>query len=171
MGSSPPLMMSASSPCREKVTACSAERAADDHHRIWKASSPRPQARCGCSARSRIGRAAWRHGSAGPPVHQLDQQLTVAETIRLFGRAVPNPFSLGEVLEMTGLGEDAHTAVGVLSGGQRRRAMWPWANSRPPNSCSWTSRHRPGPEARRHLWTVIENRPRRAPRYCSPRTT
>jgi ABC-2 type transport system ATP-binding protein len=51
----------------------------------------------------------------------LDAELTVAATLALYGQLYPSPRPAGEVLELVDLTGDAHTRVGVLSGGQRRR--------------------------------------------------
>jgi ABC-2 type transport system ATP-binding protein len=51
----------------------------------------------------------------------LDAELTVAQTLRLFAQLYPDPRRIREILELLDLLDDAHTKVGVLSGGQRRR--------------------------------------------------
>jgi ABC-2 type transport system ATP-binding protein len=88
----------------------------------------------------------------------LDQQLTVAEAIGLHARLYPCPLKVGEVLEMTGLTEDARTQIGALSGGQRRRAdVALGIVGRPELLFLDEPTTGLDPEARRHLWTVIEN--------------
>ncbi|HEY7147206.1 MAG TPA: ABC transporter ATP-binding protein [Streptosporangiaceae bacterium] len=88
----------------------------------------------------------------------LDEQLTVAEAISLFGALYPRPVKVGEVLEMTGLRDDAGTKVGALSGGQRRRAdVALGIVGRPELLFLDEPTTGLDPEARRHLWTVIEN--------------
>lgn len=49
------------------------------------------------------------------PIH------TVAETIQLFAGFFSKPRSLEETLELVGLSDKAHTRIGRLSGGQKRR--------------------------------------------------
>ncbi|HKS45210.1 MAG TPA: ABC transporter ATP-binding protein [Amycolatopsis sp.] len=48
-------------------------------------------------------------------------QLTVAESVRHFARAYPNPRDPDEVVEQVGLAEKAGARIRSLSGGQRRR--------------------------------------------------
>ena len=51
----------------------------------------------------------------------LDAQLTVAETLALFGSLYPGRRRVDEVLGVIDMATDARTRIGALSGGQRRR--------------------------------------------------
>jgi ABC-2 type transport system ATP-binding protein len=51
----------------------------------------------------------------------LEPTITVREAIELYGAAYPSPRRWDEVAELVGLGEQANTRAGTLSGGQRRR--------------------------------------------------
>jgi ABC-2 type transport system ATP-binding protein len=51
----------------------------------------------------------------------LDLRLTVRDSLALFSRLFPDPRPIPELLELIGLQSDAHTRIGHLSGGQRRR--------------------------------------------------
>ena len=88
----------------------------------------------------------------------LDEQLTVAEALSLFGALYPNPRRVGEVLDLIDLTDDARTRVGVLSGGQRRRVDLGIAIIGRPEVL-FLDEPTTGldPEARRRLWSVIEN--------------
>jgi ABC-2 type transport system ATP-binding protein len=56
-----------------------------------------------------------------PQETAVEPVLTVAETIRLYSAAYPNPKELGEVLELVGLQPQRDFRVSTLSGGQQRR--------------------------------------------------
>ena len=51
----------------------------------------------------------------------LDSQLTVTESLTLFGSLYPEPRRVAEILDVIDMGADARTRIGALSGGQRRR--------------------------------------------------
>jgi ABC-2 type transport system ATP-binding protein len=51
----------------------------------------------------------------------IEQQLTVAEALRQYGSYYSRPRDAGELCALVGLAEKAHSRVGNLSGGQRRR--------------------------------------------------
>jgi ABC-2 type transport system ATP-binding protein len=52
---------------------------------------------------------------------ELDPNLTVRETVRLFSSFYPEPSQVEETIELAGLAGVGDTRVGQLSGGQRRR--------------------------------------------------
>jgi ABC-2 type transport system ATP-binding protein len=88
----------------------------------------------------------------------LDAQLTVTEALSLFGALYPSPLRVGHVLDVIGLADDARTRIGVLSGGQRRRVDLGIAIIGQPEVL-FLDEPTTGldPEARRRLWSVIEN--------------
>ncbi len=88
----------------------------------------------------------------------LDLQLTVSEALGLFGALFPRPRPAGEVLAQIGLVSDAGTRIGALSGGQRRRVDLGLAIIGQPEVL-FLDEPTTGldPEARRRLWTVIED--------------
>jgi len=51
----------------------------------------------------------------------IDRELTVRESLRLYGALYPKRRPIDEVIEITGLSEKADARVKTLSGGQRRR--------------------------------------------------
>jgi ABC-2 type transport system ATP-binding protein len=51
----------------------------------------------------------------------LNAQLTVREALGVYAGLFPRPRPVGEVLELIDLSDEAHTRIGQLSGGQRRR--------------------------------------------------
>jgi ABC-2 type transport system ATP-binding protein len=51
----------------------------------------------------------------------LEENLTVAEMIELYGAPYPNPRPADEIIELVGLTEQRDKRAGTLSGGQRRR--------------------------------------------------
>ena len=56
-----------------------------------------------------------------PQSTSLDEQLTVAETLRVYAAPHRRPRPVGETLELVGLAGMAGKRVGMLSGGQKRR--------------------------------------------------
>lgn len=70
-------------------------------------------ATAGRAWRSRIG--------VMPQATRLEGQLTVRETLRLYAGLYPRPRGLADVLDLTGLTDDAERRVGTLSGGRQRR--------------------------------------------------
>jgi ABC-2 type transport system ATP-binding protein len=88
----------------------------------------------------------------------LDAQLTVTEALSLFGSLYASPRRVGEVLDLVDVKEDARTKIGALSGGQRRRVDLGIAIIGKPEVL-FLDEPTTGldPEARRRLWTVIEN--------------
>ncbi len=88
----------------------------------------------------------------------LDEQLTVDEAVRLFRGLFPRPRPLAEVLEMIDLDADADTKIGALSGGQRRRVdLALGIVGRPELLFLDEPTTGLDPQARRRVWTVIEN--------------
>ncbi len=51
----------------------------------------------------------------------IDRELTVRESVRLYGAMYPKRLPVDDVIELTGLTEKADARVKTLSGGQRRR--------------------------------------------------
>jgi ABC-2 type transport system ATP-binding protein len=88
----------------------------------------------------------------------LNAELTVVDTLRLFARHYPAPRRIGEVLDLVDLRSDAHTQVGVLSGGQRRRVdIGIGIIGRPEVLFLDEPTTGLDPEARRHTWASVEN--------------
>ena len=88
----------------------------------------------------------------------LDAQLTVTEALMMFGTLYPKPRRIAEVLDLIDLAPDARTRIGALSGGQRRRVDLGLAIIGQPEML-FLDEPTTGldPEARRRLWSVIEN--------------
>jgi ABC-2 type transport system ATP-binding protein len=88
----------------------------------------------------------------------LEDQLTVAEALALYRGLYRRPWAVGEVLDAIDLAADAGTRIGALSGGQKRRADLGIAIVGGPELL-FLDEPTTGldPEARRGLWTVIEN--------------
>ena len=88
----------------------------------------------------------------------LDAQLTVTEALMMFGALYPKPRRIAEVLDLIDLAADARTRIGALSGGQRRRVDLGLAIIGQPEML-FLDEPTTGldPEARRRLWSVIEN--------------
>jgi len=88
----------------------------------------------------------------------LDAQLTVTEALTMFGALYPQPRRIAEILELIDLASDARTRIGALSGGQRRRVDLGLAIIGQPEML-FLDEPTTGldPEARRRLWSVIEN--------------
>jgi ABC-2 type transport system ATP-binding protein len=53
---------------------------------------------------------------------ELDPNLTVRETVALFASFYPSPRPVDETVELVGLGDERNARIGILSGGQKRRA-------------------------------------------------
>ena len=88
----------------------------------------------------------------------LDAQLTVRDTLSLFGHLYPDPRRVSEVLEMVSLVGDAQTRVGALSGGQRRRVdLAIGVIGRPEVLFLDEPTTGLDPEARRRTWSDVEN--------------
>jgi ABC-2 type transport system ATP-binding protein len=111
---------------------------------------PRAGGRAGQSLRARIGLVLQSTS--------LDAQLTVTETLTLFGGLYPGRRRAGEVLDVIDMAADARTRIGALSGGQRRRVDLGIAIMGQPEML-FLDEPTTGldPEARRRLWSVIEN--------------
>ena len=88
----------------------------------------------------------------------LDAQLTVTEALMMFGALYPKPRRVAEVLDLIDMASDARTRIGALSGGQRRRVDLGLAIIGQPEML-FLDEPTTGldPEARRRLWSVIEN--------------
>jgi ABC-2 type transport system ATP-binding protein len=88
----------------------------------------------------------------------LDMQLTVAEAVSLYAGLFPRPMTAADVIEMIGLGPDAVTRIGALSGGQRRRVdLALGIIGRPEILFLDEPTTGLDPEARRELWAVIQS--------------
>jgi ABC-2 type transport system ATP-binding protein len=88
----------------------------------------------------------------------LDMQLTVAEAVSLYAGLFPRPMVAADVIEMIGLGPDAVTRIGALSGGQRRRVdLALGIIGRPEILFLDEPTTGLDPEARRELWAVIQS--------------
>jgi ABC-2 type transport system ATP-binding protein len=110
-------------------------------------------------ANPRSGGRAWR-ARIGLVLQatSLDAQLTVTEALMMFGVLYPKPRRVAEVLDLIDLAPDARTRIGALSGGQRRRVDLGLAIIGQPEML-FLDEPTTGldPEARRRLWSVIEN--------------
>jgi ABC-2 type transport system ATP-binding protein len=111
---------------------------------------PRVRGTAGRAWRSRIGLVLQSTS--------LDSQLTVAEALALFGSLYPGRHRVAEVLDVIDMVPDARTRIGALSGGQRRRVDLGIAIIGAPEML-FLDEPTTGldPEARRRLWSVIEN--------------
>ncbi len=107
----------------------------------------------------RTGGRAWR-ARIGLVLQStsLDAQLTVTEALSLFGALYSDPLHVAEVLDVIDMTADARTKIGALSGGQRRRVDLGIAIIGRPEML-FLDEPTTGldPEARRRLWSVIEN--------------
>ena len=112
--------------------------------------NPRAGGRAGQSWRARIGLVLQSTS--------LDAQLTVTEALTLFGGLYSGRRRAGEVLDVIDMTTDARTRIGALSGGQRRRVDLGIAIIGQPEML-FLDEPTTGldPEARRRLWSVIEN--------------
>ena len=110
-------------------------------------------------ANPRTGGRAWR-ARIGLVLQttSLDAQLTVSEALMMFGALYRKPRRIDEVLDLIDLASDARTRIGALSGGQRRRVDLGLAIIGQPEML-FLDEPTTGldPEARRRLWSVIEN--------------
>jgi ABC-2 type transport system ATP-binding protein len=88
----------------------------------------------------------------------LDDQLTVTEALTVFGGLYPGRRQVAEILDQIDMTGDARTRIGALSGGQRRRVDLGIAIIGRPEML-FLDEPTTGldPEARRRLWSVIEN--------------
>ena len=86
------------------------------------------------------------------------RQARVGELIDIWRKYYPRPRPLGDLLEVTGLTADRNTPVRKLSGGQRRRLDFALALAGDPDLV-FLDEPTTGfdPEARRRLWTAVEN--------------
>lgn len=88
----------------------------------------------------------------------LDPELTVRETLDLYATLYARPWPVREVLELIDLTDDAHTRVGALSGGQRRRVdLAIGIIGRPEILFLDEPTTGLDPEARRRTWAAVEN--------------
>ncbi len=107
----------------------------------------------------RAGSRAWRARIGfALQANALDSQLTVTEALKLHGGLYPRPRPVGEVLEMLDMANDARTRIGALSGGQRQRVdLGVAVIGRPEMLFLDEPTGGLDPEARRRLWTGIED--------------
>jgi ABC-2 type transport system ATP-binding protein len=111
---------------------------------------PRCGGRAGRAWRARIGLVLQSTS--------LDMQLTVAEAVSLYAGLFPRPMGPAEVIEIIDLSGDAHTRIGALSGGQRRRVdLGLGIIGRPEVLFLDEPTTGLDPEARRELWAVIQS--------------
>jgi ABC-2 type transport system ATP-binding protein len=110
---------------------------------------PRAGGRAGQAWRARIGLVLQSTS--------LDRQLTVGEAVRLYGSLFERPVPAGEVLDLIGLTRETGTRIGALSGGQARRVDLGLAVIGRPEVL-FLDEPTTGldPQARRGLWTVIQ---------------
>lgn len=88
----------------------------------------------------------------------LDGALTVRATIELYASLYARPWPVDELLELIDLSADAHTRVGTLSGGQRRRVDLAIGIIGHPEVL-FLDEPTTGldPEARRRTWAAVEH--------------
>jgi ABC-2 type transport system ATP-binding protein len=88
----------------------------------------------------------------------LDAELTIRDTLTVFAGLYPAPRPVGEVLDLVDLADDAEARVGALSGGQRRRVdVAIGIIGRPEVLLLDEPTTGLDPEARRRVWTAVEN--------------
>ena len=110
---------------------------------------PRAGGRAGQAWRARIGLVLQSTS--------LDRQLTVGEAVRLYGSLFARPVPVTGILDLIGLTREAGTRIGALSGGQQRRVDLGLAVIGRPEVL-FLDEPTTGldPQARRGLWTVIQ---------------
>jgi ABC-2 type transport system ATP-binding protein len=88
---------------------------------------------------------------------ELDRVYTVHETVSMFARYFDAPTSIERVIAAVGLGEAAHTRIGRLSGGQKRRVDVALGLVGDPDVL-FLDEPTTGldPSARRAMWTMID---------------
>ena len=88
----------------------------------------------------------------------LDGALTVRATLELYASLYARPWPVDELLELIDLSADAHTRVGALSGGQRRRVDLAIGIIGHPEVL-FLDEPTTGldPEARRRTWAAVEH--------------
>lgn len=88
----------------------------------------------------------------------LDPELTVRDSLALFARLYPTPYRVSDALAMVDLASHAHTKIGALSGGQRRRVdLAIGMVGRPEVLFLDEPTTGLDPEARRRTWAVVEH--------------
>ncbi len=88
----------------------------------------------------------------------IEEQLTVAEAIDVYGSLYPNRRQTGELIELVGLEEKTDSRIKALSGGQRRRLELALGIVGDPELI-FLDEPTTGfdPSARRQAWRIVEN--------------
>ncbi|MCL1599379.1 MAG: ABC transporter ATP-binding protein, partial [Actinomycetia bacterium] len=88
----------------------------------------------------------------------IEEQLTVAEAIDIYGSMYPKQRSTGELIEIVGLEEKTDARIRTLSGGQRRRLELALGIVGDPDLI-FLDEPTTGfdPSARRQAWSIVEN--------------
>lgn len=88
----------------------------------------------------------------------IEEQLTVAEAIDIYGSMYPKQRNTGELIEIVGLEEKADARIKTLSGGQRRRLELALGIVGDPDLI-FLDEPTTGfdPSARRQAWSIVEN--------------
>ena len=88
----------------------------------------------------------------------VEDELTVHETIDLYGAMYPRRLPTDDLIEIVGIGEKASARIKTLSGGQRRRLELALGIVGDPEVI-FLDEPTTGfdPSARRHAWTAIDN--------------
>ncbi|VAW08806.1 Efflux ABC transporter, ATP-binding protein [hydrothermal vent metagenome] len=88
----------------------------------------------------------------------IEEQLTVAEAIDIYGSMYPKQRNTGELIEIVGLEEKADARIKTLSGGQRRRLELALGIVGDPDLI-FLDEPTTGfdPSARRQAWAIVEN--------------
>lgn len=88
----------------------------------------------------------------------IEKELTVRESLSIYGALYPRRRSVKELIDIVGLGEKADTRIKTLSGGQRRRLELALGLVGDPDLV-FLDEPTTGfdPSARRQAWTIIEN--------------